>query len=215
MKRYTLVTGYATTWPFGTAIVVAILIFGLQDYITPVAGSQDLCNSDRVLGISDWVIPKVLAHCEQIARTDPVEYPSMDIAIVLDLWNVVCFGLYLIYTIYRLTKVMEADLYSGLKRKWKGKPPPAGDTIARYFGGPLLFLYAAHYTFISSPLTHADAITGFDSSLSVVFGAAYQAMFAIAAPFFLFITIVFLRMDFLVRRDLQKKKEGIGTENTD
>lgn len=214
-KHWTIVRGYATKVPFTTAALVAALIFGLQDHITPLVGSYDLCRFEPVLSVSNWVIPKILAHCTQILDTSPAENPSMDIAVLLDMWNVCCFILYLIYSAYKLAILTEEDLLDGYRRHWRGKCPSPFDRFSRHVFGPLCSVYAIHYTFVKSPLTYADAVTYFDSSLSSIVGAGYQALMAVGGLSILFVSIVFFRIEFLLRRDQRSKERNSKAKEND
>lgn len=214
-KHWTIVRGYATKVPFTTAALVAVLIFGLQDHITPLVGSYDLCRSEPVLSVSNWVIPKILDHCARILDTSPAENPSMDIVILLDMWNVCCFILYLIYSAYKLVKLTEEDLLDGYRRHWRGKRPSPLDRFSLHVIGPIFSVWATIYTFVWSPLTYADAITYFDSSLSNIVGAGYQAMVALFGSSALFVSINFFRMEFLLRRDQRNKEKNSKTKEED
>ena len=199
----------------GTAVLAAILAFVLQGYVTSVLGSHELCRSDLVLSVSNWAIPKILAHCDQILESDPVEYLSMDIAILLDIWNAICFTLYLTYTVYKLARLTEEGLYCGLREHWHGERPSGTADALRYAVLPIIVIYSIYSVFLGSPLTYADVDFYYDLSLSNPFGAAYQTAIAMVGPYGLFATVVYFRVDNLARRDQRNKTKASETKEKD
>ena len=212
MKSKLFISGYATTGPFAISVLVTILIFVLQDYFTPVLGSHELCRSDLVLSVSNWTIRKILTHCDQILDSNPAEYPNMDIAILLDIWNAICFTLYMTYTVYKSARLTEEDLYRGLREQWHGKRPSGSADALRYALIPIVVVYSIFCVFFGSPLTYAEVDSYYDLSLSSPFGAVCQTSVAMMGPVGLFVTVVYFRVDNLTRRDPRNKTKTSETK---
>ena len=140
MRPWTIVSGYAWKYPTAVAIIVAILIFYFRDYITPVISSHDFCYADSISRILEWFIPKISTHCTRISELIITDHPSMDIVILLDIWNVMCFVAYLAYSVYKLVKLTKAEIHSSLRKHWHGQLPSGFESIGRCFFCPLLTL---------------------------------------------------------------------------
>ena len=119
----------------------------------------------------------------------------------------------MIYTLYKLIQITEEDLKEIMKIEWHGEDPSGRETILRIFGGPFVLLFCMYHVFFEAPLTPEEMTTYHDSSLTSAAGAAFQALIAVSAPYMLFITVVFLRIEIIVRRKLGKGgQEHSGTD---
>ncbi|MCY4503620.1 MAG: hypothetical protein OXE57_18945 [Alphaproteobacteria bacterium] len=108
-KRYSRHLGVATI----TGVVLSILIYHLQNYITPVINSHDICENDEVLGVSSWLFPRIVAHCNEILYTGIGNHKSADIAVIIDFF----LGIFLVYMLsMNVAMLMHTTTYGYLKR---------------------------------------------------------------------------------------------------
>ncbi len=85
--------------------ILAALLYRYQDLVTPIVDSYDFCDDNTVTNLSEWIFPKIVAHCKAIGRGDLQIHPSSDIVIVIDIFVVLCFFLFLLLGIILVCKV--------------------------------------------------------------------------------------------------------------
>lgn len=88
VKRYSRHLGVATI----TGIILAVLIYHLQDYITPVIDSYDICKSNGILGVSSWLFQELIL----IATNFSIQELVITLAQILPLSSI-CFPADILY----------------------------------------------------------------------------------------------------------------------
>ena len=83
VKRHSRHLGVASV----TGIVLVVLIYHLQDYITPVIDSYDICKIDGILGVTSWLFPRINTHCNEILYAEAGNHTSADIVVIIDLFS--------------------------------------------------------------------------------------------------------------------------------
>lgn len=199
-RHWAVVEGYRMTIPLVAAILVSTLLFVSQDYISPIISSHDLCNSALFSGIINYLVPKIITHCDQMLKLNIQEHSGISAAILIDIWNALCCILLLIYTIYRLSKITKIDIKDGMRKRWHDEGPSGGPIIARIAFGVILSAYGFFYVFADSPLI-PDGMIVIDTGLSSISGVAVQTAMSFTGPVGLFGAVIYLRIELLMRRE--------------
>ena len=173
-----------------TGITLAVLIYNLQDYITPIVESHDICKNDNIIEISSWLLPRINAHCNEILYMSAGNHESADIAIIIDLYS----GVIAVYlTLVNIAYLMYArpDIYLEItKARWYKITSKNHATLlvvlpfslvvlffiirGFYFGHPLIPEEGAGYLTRSMSILHSH----------IGFGAATQIFLATAVSVF-------------------------------
>ena len=185
--------------------ILAALLYRYQDLVTPIVDSYDFCDDNTVMDLSEWIFPKIVAHCEAIGRGDLKIHPSSDIVIVIDIFVVLCFFLFLLLRIIIACKV-PPDMSSKPAVKMASNRNKFWLYLAMAIA---IFLICIYYIFFwmdivpsgSSPFSRMSSMFhtswGFGPAMQVFVlsqGASVSAIFIITV----------IRVRFLLTKDLQK-----------
>ncbi len=92
------------------SIALAALIYMFHDYFTPILNSQGLCKNTVFIGVSNWLLPKAVVHCDLITNTDLGLHSKSSIAVPI----VVFVSLYCVasffFVLNHLIKMNRNDL---------------------------------------------------------------------------------------------------------
>ena len=172
-----------------TGAIVAILIYNLQDHITPIVESHDICNNDSIIGIFSWLFPRINAHCYEIFYTDTGSHESADVAIIIDLY-VGGFFVYILSTnIIYLMRIKENRYLSDVKTRWYDVTSKSHFTLMVILPFSLIIFLLIFEGFYSGDLLIPEEdVYYLTRSLSILhshigFGAMTQVFQAVAASF--------------------------------
>lgn len=77
--------------PTAILAITAALIYNYRDLITPYVSSYHFCWDSTVIGVSKWIFPKLVAHCQLIMYTDLKFHSGAGIVIVIDIFVALCW----------------------------------------------------------------------------------------------------------------------------
>ena len=200
VKRYSRHLGVASV----TGIVLAVLIYHLQDYITPVIDSYDICKIDGILGVTSWLFPRINIHCNEILYAEAGNHTSADIVVIIDLFSG-GFFIYLLSINVAILKHTTTDGYLKIvKKRWHKFSSKNHSTmmIIIPFWLVLLFFISGGLYF-GYPLIPEDDASYLTRSVSILhsptgFGAATQVFIAIvvsSAPEYVYIFWILVKED--------------------
>ena len=172
-----------TCIPLIFSLIGIVAIYNFQDFISPLFGSNDLCEDRNFRNASLWLLPKITSHCELVTSDALKDHPSADIAIFLDVFVALFFVIYLLIL----------AVYYGICAKYylavvqdKIKNFSSDKLALLYLAGIPVVLYSTYFTFISSDLVSYE--TSGISKMSAMFssqygvGAALHIVHASAGP---------------------------------
>lgn len=175
-KRYSRHLGTATI----TGIILAAVTYHLQDYITPVIDSYDICQSDRILEVSSWLFPRINAHCNELIYTSAGNHESAGVAIIIDLYSGLFF-LYMLSFNFSILVHTTTDEYSEImKRRWYKTSSKSHSTLMIIFPFALVLLFFISEDFyFGHPLIPEEDANYLSRSISILhsstgFGAVTQ-----------------------------------------
>lgn len=158
-----------------TGMVLAVFMYHLRDYITPVINSYDICQSDRILEVSSWLFQRINAHCREIIYTSVGNHTGADIAVIIDLHSGLIFIYMLSLNIAIIMHTTTDEYLEILKIRWRKISSKSHSTLMIilpfclvffffvsedfYFGHPLIPEEGANYLTRSNSILHSS--TGF------------------------------------------------------
>ena len=192
-----------------TGIILAVLIYNLQDYITPIIESHDICKSDEITEISLWIFPRVNTHCNEILYTSTGSHPHAGIAVIIDLYT----GGFVIYllsiSVAFITRTKPDEYLELVKTRWYKSMSKNHATLMILLPFSLIILFfVAEGLYFGYPLV-PDENTGYlTRSMSILhseigFGAATQIFPAVAVSIIPETTYMFY---VLVKEDMTRTK---------
>ena len=180
------------------------MMYNLQDYITPIVNSHEICIDDNILEISSWALPRINAHCQQIIYSEVGGHSSADIAIIIDLFSGAVFLYMLTVNFIHLMYMKGEDYLTIVKNRWYKITSKNHFYIAMIIPFLLVFLvFMFQDLYFGSPLISlpdAGRLTRVSAMLysPIGFGAACQVFPAIILSYtaeYLYIFWVIVKED--------------------